>query len=136
MLTVLCIDDDRQILILREAVLRDEGFQVVTAHDGRTGIALANEQKVDIVLLDYFMPDMSGEEVAQALKQKNPALPIILCSDYEVPESTFKLVDAFVAKGDVPEFLVMTVKSVIGRKKPPSRERRVHRNAKERLPRP
>lgn len=135
MLTVLCIDDDRQTLGIREVVLRAEGFQVLTAHDGRSGIALANENAIDVVVLDYSMPDMTGEDVARMLRQKNPALPMILCSGYDVPESAFKVVDAFVMKGDVPAFLVMTIKSVIARKKPPSREPRLQQSAQERLPR-
>lgn len=131
MLTILCIDDDRETLATREAVLRAEGFQVLTANDGQTGIALANEHAVDVVVLDYSMPDMTGEDIARIIKRQFPALPIILCSGYDVPESAFKLVDAFVAKGELPEFLVTTIKSVIAGKKPPNRERRLHRNAEE-----
>jgi CheY-like chemotaxis protein len=132
MLTILCIDDDREALLLREAVFRAEGFQVLTAPTGRQGIALANEQSCDVVVLDYSLPDMNGDEVARTLISAFPNLPIILCSGYDdLPEAVFKIVDAFVAKGDVPEFLVMTIKSVIGRKKAPQPERRLQRNMRK-----
>jgi CheY-like chemotaxis protein len=127
MLTILCIDDDPDILATREVVLRAEGFHVLTANTGTKGLALANGYAIDLVVLDYSMPDMTGEEVARILKEQFPAMPIVLCSGYDVPESAFKQVDAFVAKADVPEFLLMTIKSVVGRKKPSKRQLRLGR---------
>ena len=129
MLTVLCIDDDRQTLMLRETILRAEGFHVFVSHTGAEGISLANQEKCDAVVLDYLMPDMCGENVARVLKHQHPELPVILCSGFsDIPESAFKIVDAFVSKGDLPEFLVATIKSVIARKKPSKRERRLDRS--------
>jgi CheY-like chemotaxis protein len=117
-LTILCIDDDLRTLTVREAVLRSEGFDVLSASKALEGITLAKQHNIDVVVLDYAMPDMNGEELARMLKQEHPKLPIILCSGYdEVPESVFKVVDAFIAKGDAPEFLVKTIKSLLTRKK-------------------
>jgi CheY-like chemotaxis protein len=116
--TVLCIDDDLRTLALREVVLHSEGFIVLSASKGLEGITLAQQHNIDVVVLDYAMPDMNGEELARMLKHEHPKLPIILSSGYgEVPESVFTVVDAFVAKGDAPEFLVKTIKSLLTRKK-------------------
>ena len=96
---------------MRETVLRAEGFHVFIAHTGAEGISLTDQEKCDAVVLDYLIPDMCGEEVARILKHQNPELPIILCSGFgDIPESVFKIVDAFVSKGDIPEFLVATIK--------------------------
>ena len=130
MLTILCIDDDLQTLALRQVVLRAESFLVLSASTGQSGIALANQHNIDVVVLDYSMPDMDGEEVARRLKQQFPELPIILCSGFvEIPESAFKLVEGFVSKGDAPEFLVAMIRSIVNRKKPPRHERRLDRSA-------
>lgn len=119
--TVLCIDDDPRTLAIREAILRAEGFHVLSASKGFEGIALANQHNFDAIVLDYAMPDINGEEVARTLKLGHPAVPIVLCSgEFKIPESVFKLVDAFVTKGDAPEFLLKTVKSVIDRENPKS----------------
>jgi CheY-like chemotaxis protein len=131
MLTVLCIDDDRQVLSVRKAVLGAAGFQVLSANEAREGIAVANQEEIDVVVLDYSMPGMNGEEVARILKQGHPNVPIILCSgEDEIPEAVFEVVDAFVTKGDAPEFLVQTIKSLKARKRPPGCEdRRLDRSA-------
>ena len=115
--TVLCIDDDPRTLAIREALFHGAGFQVFSVVKGCEGIGLANQQNFDAIVLDYAMPDMNGEEVARALKLAHPAVPIVLCSgEYNIPESVFELVDAFVTKGDAPEFLIKTIQSVIDRR--------------------
>jgi two-component system OmpR family response regulator len=115
--TVLCIDDDWRTLAIREAIFHAEGFRVFSVTKGSDGIGLAHQYDFDAIVLDYAMPDMNGEEVARALRLVHPAMPIVLCSgEYRIPESIFKLVDAFVTKGDAPQFLVKTIKAVIGRK--------------------
>lgn len=116
--TVLCIDDDPRTLAVREAILRAEGFDVFSVNKAFEGIALANQHNFDAIVLDYAMPDMNGGEVARALKLAHPEVPIVLCSgESKIPESVFKMVDAFVTKGDAPEFLMKTIKSVLSRKK-------------------
>ncbi len=114
MLTVLCIDDHLQCLYLRGEVLSSAGFHVLTVNNGEAGIALAEQHAVDVLVLDYSMPKMDGEEVARILKKDYPRLPIILCSGLEnIPQRMFDLVDAFVRKGDDGvEFLVSTIRAV------------------------
>ena len=125
---ILCIDDDPQSLSIREEVLRANGVDVLSARTGKIGIQLTRENKVDAVVLDYLMPDMNGEEVARMLKQEHPDLPIILCSGWdEIPERIFKLVDAFVAKGDGSEFLIEVIRAVAGRERLSRGERRLPR---------
>lgn len=60
--------------MIREAILHAEGFHVLSASKGVEGIALANEHNFDAIVLDYAMPDISGEEVASALKLAHPAV--------------------------------------------------------------
>lgn len=78
MKTILCIDDDSSILELRRRVLESSGYGVITAPSGNDGLKLVSQgAKVDLVLLDYLMPGMNGDEVVENLKSEFPALPVI-----------------------------------------------------------
>lgn len=125
---ILCIDDDPQSLSIREKVLRAHDIDVFSARTAQAGIGFARQNKVDAVVLDYLMPDMDGEEVARVLKREHPELPIILYSGWaEIPERVFKLVDAFVTKGDGGKFLVAVIQAVVLRRQPPRPERWLRR---------
>lgn len=67
-LRVLVIDDDPSALALFKARFEATGvFQVLTARNGRAGVALARHERPDAILCDILMPEMGGEEVAQEL---------------------------------------------------------------------
>jgi CheY-like chemotaxis protein len=81
---VLVIDDEPKIRRMIDDFLRPLGFDVMPAHDSREGLACARLQKPDVVLCDVVLPDSSGFETAQALKQ-DPAtasVPVILMTGY------------------------------------------------------
>jgi CheY-like chemotaxis protein len=87
--TILCIDDEPEILRLREQQLEMYGFLVLTASSGTEGLQLLSDgQAVDLVLLDYVMPGMSGGQLAQELRRLYPRVPIVLMSGFqELPET-------------------------------------------------
>ena len=65
---ILIIEDDWDILEVLKLMLEDEGHQVVTATDGRDALAAVAAKRFDVVVMDISMPEMSGIEVAQALR--------------------------------------------------------------------
>lgn len=67
-ISVLIIDDDRMVRQILQSALSRKGFDVYTAEDGPSGIDLAQKQDVDVILLDWMMPDMNGMEVLRLLK--------------------------------------------------------------------
>ena len=69
MATILCIDDDPGILQVQEALLGSR-YRVLTARDGPTGIALTRQHSIDAVVLDFHMPGMDGDQVAQILMKE------------------------------------------------------------------
>jgi CheY-like chemotaxis protein len=101
---VLCIDDSADCLFVRKQLLELKGFTVFTATNGRSGIEIARRERVDAVVLDYKMPGMRGDEVAERLRELNPELPIIVLSGIvgELPESIKTITDAQIAKGIEP----------------------------------
>ena len=96
---VLCIDDNQDLLECEKAFLETFGYTVLTALSGSKGLELASLHPVDVVIVDYFMPEMDGQEVAFALRRLRPQAPIIMLSAaVDVPEQALELVDVFIAK--------------------------------------
>ena len=96
---VLCIDDDQDMLECEKAFLESFGYTVLTAASGDKGVELASTHAVDIVIVDYFMPQMNGQETAAEIRRIRPQAPIIMLSGaVDVPAQALKAVDAFVAK--------------------------------------
>lgn len=66
---ILVVDDDKVFLRMVEYDLTKNGFDVVTAQDGESGIILARTQDPDLILLDINMPDLEGGDVVSALEE-------------------------------------------------------------------
>ena len=65
---VLIADDEQNIVISIEFLMRREGFQVLIAHDGDDALAKVVSERPDLILLDVMMPKKNGYEVCQAIK--------------------------------------------------------------------
>jgi CheY-like chemotaxis protein len=98
---VLCVDDERVGLHVRKLLLERSGYKVITAHDGKTGLTLFEENPVDAVVLDYAMPGMHGGEVATRMRAVKPEVPILLLSAYVgLPSDVTGLVNVYMTKGE------------------------------------
>jgi DNA-binding response OmpR family regulator len=96
---LLCIDDDQDLLDCEKAFLETFGYTVLTAPSGRKGLELASIHWVDVVIVDYVMPGMNGQEFAVKMKRLRPQAPIIMLSAApDLPKGALNLVDAFIAK--------------------------------------
>jgi CheY-like chemotaxis protein len=112
---VLCIDDNQNVLECEKAFLETFGYTVLTAPSGSKGLELASIHLVDVVILDYFMPEMNGPEVAIEIRRLRPQAPIIMLSAaVDVPEQALKLVDAFVAKDRLASHLLPAIVQLHG----------------------
>lgn len=82
--TILVVDDEPTVLELARVSLEERGFDVLTAADGPSAIALFEERhdEVDAVLLDLTMPFLSGDETLEALFRLKPGLPVVLTSGH------------------------------------------------------
>ncbi len=79
---VLIIDDEKDILESLSSILKDEGFVVLTATDGREGLSAFEREKPDIVLLDVWMPEIDGLEVLKKIKSMEGNVAIIVISGH------------------------------------------------------
>jgi len=82
---ILAIDDEQEILNIIKECLETEGFQVLIALGAKQGIKLYEERgpEIGVVLLDYIMPDMTGDLVFDCVRQKNPDARVILLTGCE-----------------------------------------------------
>jgi CheY-like chemotaxis protein len=107
---LLCIDDDEEMLECEKAYLETFGYTVLTAPSGARGLELACVHPVDVVIVDYFMPEMDGEGFSLEMRQLRPQAPIIMLSAAaDVPMQALKLVDAFIAKADLADALLPAI---------------------------
>jgi PAS domain S-box-containing protein len=82
--TVLLVDDDPDVCEIAEHMLRDLGFDVTKAADGRQALEKfrAGGERIDAVVLDMTMPELSGDEVLAALRHTHPEIPVVLMSGF------------------------------------------------------
>jgi two-component system cell cycle sensor histidine kinase/response regulator CckA len=82
---ILAIDDEPEILDIIKQALEMEGFSVLTALGAKEGLKLYEKRatEIGVVLLDYVMPDMTGDLVFECLRQKNPNVRVILLTACE-----------------------------------------------------
>jgi len=118
---ILCIDDNRDVLEFLGGVLQACGHGTLTALSGNQGILLSLENSVDLVVLDYEMPSMNGDLVAQAIRRYQPELPIIFFTGVpdDIPDSARQNVNGVVSKTDFRELLAVVSKLV---KKSPGKQ--------------
>ncbi|MFH1672596.1 MAG: response regulator [Pseudomonadota bacterium] len=94
MLKLLLIDDEEPIRIALGRSLRSDGYQVLTAENGKIGIELFREEKPSIVLTDIKMPGMDGIEVLKRVKEINPEAEVIVITghgDIDIAVQSLKL---------------------------------------------
>jgi DNA-binding response OmpR family regulator len=76
--TVLLVDDDDDIVTAMRAVLEPAGYRILTAADGNMGLALAEREQPDLVVVDMMMPKKSGFLVLEKLKQRPGGGPRVI----------------------------------------------------------
>jgi DNA-binding response OmpR family regulator len=76
--TVLLVDDEADIVELMRAVLEPAGYRIVTAEDGNMGLALAERERPNLVVVDMMMPKKSGFLVLEKLKQRPGGGPRVI----------------------------------------------------------
>jgi PAS domain S-box-containing protein len=88
-LVVLAVDDDALVLTNTAAMLEEGGHRVLQATSGRAALQLLSESRVDVLVTDFAMPEMSGAQLAEAAQAGWPELAVLIVSGYaELPEGT------------------------------------------------
>jgi CheY-like chemotaxis protein len=104
---LLCIDDYQTALAAWCLYLQGEGYCVTGASSPQEGLEIFATQKVDAVVLDYAMPELTGDAVAASMRKMKPDVPIIMFTGVsDVDVDVGDKVDAFVEKGCQPGVLL------------------------------
>jgi PAS domain S-box-containing protein len=92
--TILLIDDEEGPIMVEELMLKELGYMVLTARSGKEAIELyeANQETLALVALDMIMPEMSGKETYERLKEINPNVKVLLVSGYSLNKQIEKLI--------------------------------------------
>ena len=98
---VLCVDDTPSVLEGFTTLLERNGYEVLTATNGKEAVQAFISHSVDLVLLDYHMPEMNGGTVAMRMKESKPEVPVVLWSaDDCLPRRDLEAVDCFIHKSE------------------------------------
>jgi PAS domain S-box-containing protein len=81
-LTVLLVEDNPHVLTFAEHLLEELQFKVVSASCGEEALRILDTEQVDLLLTDVVMPGMSGIELANAVRERDPTMPVVLASGY------------------------------------------------------
>ena len=115
--TILVIDDDAVSLRFVASLLREKGYEVLTAEDGDEAARLCRARGVDLLLTDVVMPDVSGSELAQRLGALAPDMRILFMSGYSdtavVRQGEVSAAAAFLEKPFTEKALARKVREVL-----------------------
>jgi len=120
MTKILLIDDEPSIIKLVTAYLKPEGYEVLTASDGISGLKAARAFKPDLILLDLMLPGMDGIELLSPLRRESNTYVIMLTAKTEETDKIVGLsigADDYVTKPFSPRELVARIKAALRRLK-------------------
>jgi len=127
---ILVVDDKRELRALLKTYLEGEGFQVVTASNGKEALFVARETKPDLIVLDLMMPEMGGYEFMRAFNKEADTPILILTAKLEENDKVLGLelgADDYVTKPFSMRELTARVRAVIRRAEKQGVERDVLR---------
>lgn len=105
-ITILVVDDEEMMRALLEKILVREGYRILTAGDGYEALEMLRKEKVDIVISDMKMPNMTGFELLSQVKKQNPDTAVIIMTAYG---DTYTVKDALLLGAD--EYITKPFKS-------------------------
>ena len=112
--SILIVEDEPKMRRVLELHLAQEGFIAHSAADAETGLLLLNREKVDLVVTDLRLPDMSGLELLRAVKRVNALLPVVVMTAYGTVESAVEAMKVgasdYVLKPFALEELVLVIR--------------------------
>lgn len=100
--TVLVAEDDKLIRTIFAEIVKGEGFDVVEAEGGQSAFDLVNSRKIDMIISDMKMPEMSGFDLLVAVKKAHPEIPVTVItgfnSEYREDDALAAGADAYITK--------------------------------------
>lgn len=79
---VLIVDDEKNYLLILDAVLKDNGYDVITLNDPEMVMPFLEDSEVDVVITDMKMPKLSGKDLLQLIKKSFPRIPVLMMTAF------------------------------------------------------
>jgi two-component system NtrC family response regulator len=115
--TILIVDDEKNYLVVLEALLGPQGYEILTAGSAKEAIRLIQEADLDLIITDMKMPGTSGMELLEASKEIKPDLPVIMMTAYGTIEMAVEAMKKraydYITKPFQNEELKLTVKKAL-----------------------
>lgn len=132
---ILIIDDERNYLLVLEALLADEGYTITALNDPEMALAFMDESEVDAVITDMKMPKLSGKEVLQAVKRDYPDIPVLVMTAFGSIESAVDLMKMgafdYITKPFANDDLLLSIHNACELSKVHRRYRLLHENLEQ-----
>jgi two-component system, OmpR family, response regulator CpxR len=120
--TILCVDQNEQVLAVRKFMLVTRGYRVVTALSGQEALEVFRNGGIDLVLSDLLLSEMDGNEMVRRMKEISPEVPTILLSSTVKNFERANRADAFLPKGAcTPGEVLERIRIMIARKRGPKK---------------
>jgi two-component system, OmpR family, response regulator CpxR len=123
--TILCVEDNEQVLSVRKFLLETRGYRVVAVTCGADALSFLREAmpgSVDLLMSDLIMPQMDGNELVRRAKHLHPCLPTLLVSGTVTSFERAASADAFLPKGaSTPAEILERVRILVARKRGPKK---------------
>jgi two-component system, OmpR family, response regulator CpxR len=117
---ILCVDDNEQELSVLKFMLTTNGYKVISALNGQEAIGAFASNQIDLVLADFNMQPMKGDQLVHRLKAIAAHVPMILMGDPQMTGSEIHVADAMLAKKNCsPQDLLERIKVMSARKRGP-----------------
>jgi len=87
---IVVVDDDLSLCHFLTKPLSQEGYEVITCHNGNQALETINEREADLILLDNKLPDRTGLEVLKEIKQNHPKVPVIIMTAFGTTETAIE----------------------------------------------
>lgn len=117
---ILCVDDNEQELSVLKFMLTTNGYKVLSATTGQEAISAFSANQVDLVLADFNMQPMKGDQLVHRLKAIAAHVPMVLMGDPQMTGSEIHVADAMLAKKNCsPQDLLERIKQMSARKRGP-----------------
>jgi DNA-binding response OmpR family regulator len=116
--TIMVVDDEKRLVALVESYLKQEGYRVVTAFNGREALTVAQRESPDLIVLDVMMPEMDGYEFMRKYRADHDTPIILLTARVDDEEKVIGLevgADDYMTKPFRPRELVARVRAVLRR---------------------
>jgi len=124
--TILCVEDNEQILSIRKFLLETRGYRVLTASSAAEALEhlqAALPGSIDLLLSDLILPQMDGNELARRAKQLHACLPVLIVSGTVTSFDRAVFADAFLPKGaHSPAELLDRIRILVARKRGPKKQ--------------